>query len=83
MAHANLPGERAGVEQTTQPFVDLSLLLANVKSSVMKHGDAGAVITAILEAAQPFEDDGGRFFSANISNDATHDGNISAVLAIF
>ena len=41
-------------------------------------GDAGRVITAVLEAAQAFDDDGHGGIGANVSDDSTHGTSVAS-----
>ncbi len=72
-ARGRLLGELAG--QVRQP----ARALADVQARAGKRGDAGAVVAAIFQAAQAFEQDGLRLAGPDVADDAAHDGNLSAI----
>src|SRR5579863_7271894 len=43
--------------------------------SVAGDGDAGGIVTSVLQLAQAINNDGDHFFFADITDDATHVGN--------
>ena len=72
MADADLSGDRLGDQQASEPFVDLPLFLAQLEIVVANDRHAGAVIAAIFQPAQPFEDDRPGLLFSYVTNYSTH-----------
>src|SRR5580700_7704569 len=70
VAHSGV-GVEVFADEAVFKFGDLSFLLVYAEVSVEK-GDAGAVITAVFEAFEAFQDDWISFSGSDISDDATH-----------
>ena len=77
MAQANLSLHWFGGEQTGQTFVDSALPLPGHELVVLHNCQPGAVIAAIFQPPQTFDDDRGRFLFSYIADDAAH--NISSL----
>ncbi len=72
VADADGSGDRLGFQQAREALVDFALFLADQQAVAIQHGHARAVVAAIFQPPQSFEQDGrGRFFS-DVSNDAAH-----------
>ena len=72
VADAEAAGGRFGFQNAGEALVNPALFLAQRESIAVQHRHAGAVIAAIFQPPQSFEQDGrGRFFS-DVSNDAAH-----------
>src|SRR5688572_104547 len=72
MADAGAAGGQAAFEAITE-VAQLADILGDCQAAVSaQHGDAGAVITAILQPRQAIEDEGGSFLAAYITDDAAH-----------
>ena len=63
-----------GTDEAGQAVLQFAHLFANGQTALRKHGQARAVITAILQAPQGFQQDGRRCFLTDVSDDAAHDG---------
>jgi hypothetical protein len=72
MGDAKVSGRRFGFQQAREAFINPPLFLAQTQITIPHHGDARAVITAIFQPPQSFQQDGRDFFFADVSNDATH-----------
>ena len=55
---AQIPFDGVGFEQSRQAFADFPLLLAELQFIPVQHRDAGAVIAAIFQPPQSFQQDG-------------------------
>ena len=72
VADAEISLDRFGFQKARKAFADFAHFLANEQIAATHHSHAGAVIAAIFQPPQSFEQDGrGRLF-ANVSNDAAH-----------
>ena len=72
VADAEIARDRFGFQQAGEAFVDFALFLADEQFVAVQHGHARAVVAAIFQPPQSFEQDGrGRFFT-DVSNDAAH-----------
>ena len=72
VADAEVAGDRFGFQQAREALVDFALFLAHEQFAAVQHGHARAVVAAIFQPPQSFEQDGrGRFFP-DVSNDAAH-----------
>ena len=60
------------VNERDEAFVDFAFFLADVEVGAVEDGEAGAVVAAVLEAAQAFEQDGAGGFFTYVANDAAH-----------
>ena len=72
MPNADLALGRFGSEQPREAFIDLALLLAQLEILVANDRQTGAVITAIFEAPQSFNDHGASLLFADITDYSTH-----------
>ena len=72
MADAQGTVERLGLEQSGEALIDLAFAFAELELIVREGADAGAVIAAILEAAQTFKDDRTGWLFADVTYDAAH-----------
>jgi hypothetical protein len=73
VANAELTGRRLGLEDTAEAFVNPAFFLACLKRRVIQHAHSGAVVTTVLKSAQPFQEDGSRLLSADVTYDTAHD----------
>ena len=72
VADAEISRDRFGFQKAGEAFVDFPLFLADEQFVAVQHGHARAVVAAIFQPPQSFEQDGrGRFFT-DVSNDAAH-----------
>ena len=72
VADAEVSRDRLGFQEAGEAFVNLPLFLAHEQFVAVQHGHARAVVAAIFQPPQSFEQDGrGRFFT-DVSNDAAH-----------
>jgi len=72
VADADVAGGGFLFQQAREALVNFSLFLADEQFVAVQHGHARAVIAAIFQPPQSFEQDGrGRFFT-NVSDDAAH-----------
>src|SRR4051812_2581629 len=59
-------------EQSRKAFFDLALFLVQLKFTCVANRDSSAVVTAILQASQTFEDDRPGLAFTEISNNSAH-----------
>ncbi len=72
VANADATGNRFGLQQRRETLADASHPLAHGEAIAVQHGHSGAVVAAIFQPAQPFQQDGRRRLFTDISDDATH-----------
>src|SRR5664280_404964 len=72
VADAELADCRFAGQKQGKAFIDLSLLLSNDHVPVAQDGDAGAVVSAIFQPAQSFEEDGRRGFFTDVTYNSAH-----------
>ena len=72
VADAEISRDRFGFQKLCETFADFSLFLADQQFAVMHHGDACAVVTAIFQPSQSFQQDGRSRFFTDVSNNAAH-----------
>ena len=59
---------RLEVDQLARPLLDEQV------TGVIDEGDAGRVVAAVLEALEPFDEDGARLPGTGVTDDAAHSG---------
>ena len=72
VANTNMTMGGFSLEQTGQAVVDLADLLTQTNVALAKDGKPGAIVSAVFQAAQPFDQDGLGFAFTDVSNDAAH-----------
>ena len=66
---------RRRFEQRRAQVGELSRALLDEQLALGRHQrDAGGVVAAVLEAGEPFHEDGRRLSRSDVSDDAAHDG---------
>ena len=55
-----------------EALIDLALFLPDMEIRSVEDSDAGAVVAAVLEATQPFEEDWTGGFLTHVTNNAAH-----------
>jgi hypothetical protein len=74
MAKTDDAFDRFGLEETAQAVINLTFALSELDFSIENHAYTGAIVTAILESTETFEDDGGGLLGADVAYDAAHKG---------
>jgi hypothetical protein len=64
--------EGLGLEEAGEAVIDLALAFAELERVIGKDANAGAVVSAIFESTEAFEDDGAGLLFADVTYDATH-----------
>src|SRR5690349_10216054 len=72
MADPELSVNRVLLQQRSQTFIDLALLFAQAQPRAVQHRHARAVIAAVLQPPQPFDQDRSSRFCPDVTDDATH-----------
>ncbi len=72
VGNAKTSRRRLGFQEARETLVNPAFFLAQEQIAVLHHGDARAVVTAIFQPPQSFEQDGRDFFFSDVSNDAAH-----------
>ena len=72
MSDAEGSGGWVGFQQRREAFVNPAPFLAHQQVGVACHGQARAVITAVFQPPQSFQQDGRGCFLADVTNDAAH-----------
>ena len=72
VADAQLSRHRGQSDDGCQSFVDLALFLPELQGMIAQNRHPGAVVSAIFEPSQPFNDDRGRLLLSDVSNDSAH-----------
>jgi len=71
VADAELAGDRLGADGVLEAR-ELAGAPPHVNRAVAHDGHAGRVVTAVLEATQPVDEDGHHGFRADVADDAAH-----------
>ena len=72
MADAELAGDGLVVDEAGQALIQFAYFFANGQTAFREHGEARAVVAAILQAPQRFQQNGRRCFLTDVSDDAAH-----------
>src|SRR5436190_21916312 len=72
VADAQLAGGGEGLEKRREALVDFPLLLARLKLAGVEHTQTRAVVAAVLQPSQPFEENGRRLQFSYVACDAAH-----------
>ena len=80
MPNAGAALQRLGAHKRLQPF-QFARFTPHRDGAVFQHGQAGGVVAAVLQPAQPVQNDGGGGLAANVSDDSTHVSSLRAALA--
>src|ERR1700759_5682555 len=73
MTNADSSRNRALGQQPRQTFVDLPLFLARLDGVILQDRNARAVVAAIFEPTQTFQNNSGSLSFTNVANNAAHD----------
>ncbi len=72
MAEAENTFDGMGWKQLGEAFVDLAFFLPDVDFAVLEDSEPGTVIAAIFESTEAFDENRGRLFLSDVTNDAAH-----------
>ena len=72
VADTHLAGSGPGIQDLAKTFIDLSFFLARLQFRAVQHAQAGAVVAAVFEPAQPLQEDGRRLLLADVAYNAAH-----------
>jgi hypothetical protein len=70
VADAELAGDRFGFQQFGEALADFALFFAHEQFVAVQHGHARAVVAAIFQPPQSFEQDGRNRLFTYVANDA-------------
>ena len=76
VANADISRDRFGFQKPRKTFTDFSLFLADEQHVAAHHSHACAVVAAIFQPPQPFQQDGRSRLFTDVSNYAAHKINL-------